>query len=360
MKLQKGWLPNISKTIWMVLDDDFLPVEAIGEYLHYLDNLERSPNTIVSYARNLKMYWEFLQDNHYDWKEIKTRELADFIHWLRNPNPKVISLKPQQSIRCEKTINHAITTVIGFYEFHSNMGTVRTLNAYKNTSFTNRKYKSLLYHINQDKPIRSKLLKLKEPKTFPRCLTKNEVTQLINGCNCKRDKFLICLLYETGMRIGEVLGLRHEDIDSTGINEINVVKRLNNHNGARAKSGRRTIHVSKELMQLYGDYLIEEYPEEIESDYVFVNCYKKPIGIPIKKSNIDGLFRRLAKKTGIKASPHLFRHTHATELIRAGWDMMHIQKRLGHASVQTTINTYVHLNDSDLKEEYKKYLKRKK
>lgn len=109
-------------------------------------------------------------------------------------------------------------------------------------------------------------------------------------------------------------------------------------------------------MQLYGDYLIEEYPEEIESDYVFVNCYKKPISIPIKKSNIDGLFRRLTKKTGIKASPHLFRHTHATELIRAGWDMMHIQKRLGHASVQTTINTYVHLNDSDLKEEYQKYL----
>lgn len=207
MKLQKGWLPNISKTIWMVLDDDFLPIEPIGEYLHYLDNLERSPNTIVSYARNLKIYWEFLQENHYDWKEIKTRELADFIHWLRNPNPKVISLKPQQAFRCEKTINHAITTVIGLYEFHSNMGTVRTLNAYKNTSFTNRKYKSLLYHINQDKPIRSKLLKLKEPKTFPRCLTKNEVTQLINGCNCKRDKFLICLLYETGMRIGEALGL---------------------------------------------------------------------------------------------------------------------------------------------------------
>ena len=53
MKLQKGWLPNISKTIWMVLDDDFLPVKPIEEYLHYLDNLERSPNTIVSYARFL-------------------------------------------------------------------------------------------------------------------------------------------------------------------------------------------------------------------------------------------------------------------------------------------------------------------
>ncbi len=360
MKLQKGRLPNTSKIIWMVLDDDFLPVEPIQEYLHYLDNLERSPNTIVSYARNLKMYWEFLRDSHHNWKEIKPKELADFIHWLRNPNPKVISLKPQEASRCEKTINHAITTVIGFYEFHTRMGTVSALDAYKNTFQPNIKYKSFLYHISKDKPIRSKLLKLKEPKTFPGCLAKNEVTQLIKGCNCKRDKFLICLLYETGMRIGEVLGLRHEDIDSTGINEIHVSKRLNNINAARAKSGSRIIHVSKELMQLYGDYLIEEYPEEIESDYVFVNCWSKPVGIAIQKSNIDGLFRRLAKKTGIKASSHLLRHTHATELIRAGWDMMHVQKRLGHADVQTTINTYIHLSDTDLKEEYEKYLERNK
>jgi len=57
----------------------------------------------------------------------------------------------------------------------------------------------------------------------------------------------------------------------------------------------------------------------------------------------NGLFKRLAKKTGIKASPHLMRHSHATELIRAGWDMAHVQKRLGHANIQTTINTYVHL-----------------
>ena len=66
---------------------------------------------------------------------------------------------------------------------------------------------------------------------------------------------------------------------------------------------------------MYSNYLIAEYPE-VDSDYAFINCWKKPLGAPMSKSNVDNLFNRLAKKTGIKAYPHLLRHTHATELIR--------------------------------------------
>ena len=79
----------------------------------------------------------------------------------------------------------------------------------------------------------------------------DEVKTLINACNHVRDKFLICLLYETGMRIGEALGLRLEDFVTGGTNEIHVTNRLDNFNGARAKSGDRTIHVNKELMQFF-------------------------------------------------------------------------------------------------------------
>nr|WP_273542780.1 tyrosine-type recombinase/integrase [Aeromonas caviae] len=43
-------------------------------------------------------------------------------------------------------------------------------------------------------------------------------------------------------------------------------------------------------------------------------------------------------------TPHIFRHTHATEL-RSGWDASYVQKRLGHKDIQTTINTYAHLNE---------------
>jgi integrase len=284
-------------------------------------------------------------------------KLSEFIHWLRSPQPKIVSLQPQQAKRSEKTINHALTTVCGFYEFYERTGKFEGIDVYSYEFQPKRNYKPFLEGIAKTKAVKTRMVKVKEPKKFPGCLTTGQVKQLIDACNRIRDKFLLCLLYETGMRIGEVLGLRHEDIHSAGENKIHVLPRLDNYNKARAKTGERTIHVSKNLMRLYSDYLIDEYPEDIDSDYVFVNIWEGTPGTPINYPSVDSLFRRLHKKTGIKTSPHLFRHTHATELIRAGWDIAHIQKRLGHADVQTTINTYIHLMDDDLRAAYQKYLK---
>ncbi|MBD2778217.1 tyrosine-type recombinase/integrase, partial [Iningainema tapete] len=158
--------------------------------------------------------------------------------------------------------------------------------------------------------------------------------------------------------------LRHEDMVTGKTNEIHVVPRLDNVNSVRAKGFvERTVHVSKELMQWYSAYLIDEYPEDIDCDFVFVVILapgKGEIGTPLTYKSVDGLFRRLSKKTNIQVNPHLLRHTHGTELIRAGWDMSYVQKRLGHSNIQTTINTYIHLTDDDMNTEYQKYLERLK
>jgi len=68
------------------------------------------------------------------------------------------------------------------------------------------------------------------------------------------------------------------------------------------------------------------------------------------------LFRKLRTRTGLHVTPHMFRHTHATELLRAGWDAAYVQKRLGHAHIQTTINTYAHLSGEDMGTAYARYL----
>lgn len=363
MKVQKGTLADSPRPVWMVLDDDYVPVEPIQKYLHYLDSLERSPNTIQTYAHNLKLFWEFLQDNQLEWREVNLEQLSNFIHWLRNPNPSILSIQPQVSKRGEKTINHCLTTVCGFYEFQERLGAIEGVNAYHHQMQLGRKYKPFLHHISKSKEVKARRLKIKEPKTFPGCLTPEQVNTLVEACNCLRDKFLIRLLYETGLRIGEALGLRHEDMDTGKINQIHVVPRANNINLVRVKSGcERIVHVDKELMQWYSAYLIEEYPEDIDCDFVFV-VIKAPakgkIGSPLTYKTVDSLFRRLSQKTDIKVNPHLLRHTHATELIRAGWDMTYVQKRLGHSDIQTTINTYVHLTDQDMTEAYKEYLERK-
>lgn len=94
--------------ISIVLDDDYLPIEPIQKYLRYLDSLEKSPNTVRVYANNLKLFWEFLRDKQIDWREITLEQLSDFIHWLRSPEPGVVSIQPQVSKGSEKTINHAL------------------------------------------------------------------------------------------------------------------------------------------------------------------------------------------------------------------------------------------------------------
>jgi len=92
---------------------------------------------------------------------------------------------------------------------------------------------------------------------------------------------------------------------------------------------------------------------------VFVFYKEAYYGKPLKYQSVLDLIRRIVKRTGIEFTAHVLRHTHATELIRDGWDVAHVQKRLGHANVQTTLNTYVHLSDQDMKNEFKKYLKGK-
>lgn len=360
MKVQRVRIPDSDQVTWLVLDDDYLPVQPIQSYLRYLESIERSPNTVHAYAGHLKLYWEFLRDLHLNWMDVALENLAEFIHWLRNPDPRVVSIQPQQSKRTEKTVNAILAAVCGFYEFQERLGTTEGVDVYRYQFQPGRKYKPFLYHINKGKEVRTRLLKLKEPKTFSGTLTQEQIKQLVLACKRKRDKFLICLLHESGIRIGEALGLRHEDIHTSGSNEIYIIPRDNNANGARAKSNScRVVHVSKELMTLYSDYLIEEYPDDADSDYVFVNIWEGQIGNPMTYSAVASLFNRLEKKTGVDARPHLFRHTHATDLIRDGWDMAHVQKRLGHASVQTTIDTYTHLTDEDIKQAYPEYKNQK-
>lgn len=357
VKIQKGKLCDGNKIVILVLDDNYVLIEPIHAYLQYLDSLERSPNTINSYAHDLKLYWEFLQENYLDWTEVKLDNLAEFIYWLRTFQPGIYSLQPQQPARTESTINRILSAVCGFDAFHALVGNIKGIDPYVTRYGVIPKYKSFLYGIAKSKQTKKRLLTLKQPKTLPCCLSTDEVRRVVNACNHFRDKFLVCLLYETGIRLGEALGLRHEDIHSSGENKIHIIPRESNWNYARVKSGReRVVHVSVELMKLYSNYLIDEYPEDVDSDYVFVNCWGGEIGTAMKPNQVQKLFERLTKKTGIKVNAHLFRHTHATELIQAGWSMAHVQKRLGHANIQTTMNTYVHLTEDDLKSQYQHYL----
>jgi site-specific recombinase XerD len=349
LSLQKGIDPNTREVIWLVLDSEYQIVEPIQRYLTFLTT-SKSPNTIESYGYDLKAWWEFLSLKHLDWRSVEISDLEDFAYWLRvGDTTNVVSMQPVEAKRAEKTVNRAISTVSGFYEYHTANKTVNFKQFERFFMPIGINRTRFLQGISKAKPTRKKLVKLKEPKTFPGCLTNEQVETLVNACHRLRDKLIILMLNGTGIRKGELLGLKHEDIGDYGESFLRIVRRIN-PNGVKAKGRERVIPVVPEMLQIYNDYLIYEYPE-VESDYVFVNIWEGEIGQPINPRVLNTMFRRLSKKTNIKVHPHLFRHTYATRLIKAGYPPDRVKHLLGHASIKTTLDTYSHvINESNLME----------
>ncbi len=351
LSLQKGIDPVTNEPVWLMFDEDYQIVEPIQRFLTFMTTT-KSPNTIKSYGHDLRYWWLFLQQQCLDWREVNVSDLENYAHWLRVGDKAVINLQGIEAIRSESTVNRMITGVTQFYEYHIANKTVdfkQFDRFHLPYGITNRSSKGLLTGIAKTKPVRQKLVKLKGKKKFAGCLTDEQVEVLVNACNRLRDKLIILMLNGTGMRKGEILGLKHEDVSDFGENYIKVVKRKDNPNGALAKGQERTIPVIPELIQMYNDYLLYEYPE-IESEYVFINIWEGEIGKPISPDVLSVMFTRLSQKTGIKVYAHLFRHTYATRLLKAGYSPDRVKYLLGHASIQTTLDVYSHvIEEADLR-----------
>ncbi len=363
MKVQRTRFEDSSRSSWIVLDDGYLPISPILAFIKFLEDLGRSPFTVRSAAYNLKLFWEFLRDEALDWKNVDVAHLAAFITWLRDPQPGPISLDVHEARRTDASIDQILTTVHVFYDFHTRMKHLPDIHLYQFLTMPNRRYKPFLHGIAKLKPVQTRIVKVKREERRIKTLTRGQVQQLLDACTHLRDKFLLALLYETGMRIGQALGLRHSDI-SIEDGELRIVPRDNNVNGARAKArAAYTIPVKTSLLELYTDYLVEDLgalDADHLPDYVFVNLWEGEIGSPVTYEAIMSLLRRLCRKTGVRATPHMFRHTRATEWIRDdGLSLEVVSRLLGHRDIQTTHDTYVNLTAQDLRKAQEDAEKRK-
>jgi integrase len=151
------------------------------------------------------------------------------------------------------------------------------------------------------------------------------------------------------MRVGQALGLRHEDV-VTQDRRIEIVAREDNANGARGKRGAGCVPVTGELIRCYSDYMHLEYGE-LDSDYVFVNLWGGQVGRAMSYANVNEIVSRTRVRLGFHFTPHMFRHTYATLARRGGVPIEIVSMLLTHSSIQTTSQIYLHSSPEDLRAE---------
>lgn len=349
VRVQRVMAPVTGTVSWTVLDDE-LVVAAAEHFLAHLSAIERSPNTVRAYAHSLVLWFEWLALRKRTWEAAEVEDVSEFVRWLRAPADNVIVLDVSASRRAESTVNRHLAAVFAFYDFHARGGVELAASLVAWRRVPRGSYKPFLHHVTAGRPIPTRPIKLKAPRRLPGSLTLEEVTTILAACDRLRDRFLFALLAESGMRIGQALGLRHADFVSRR-REVTIVPRDDNANGARAKTRTTvTVPVSAPLVRLYSQYMHTEFGD-LDSDYVFVNLWADPVGRPLRYQTVAKLVARLRHRTGIQFTPHLLRHARATELIRAGVPIEVVSRLLTHTSVATTSETYLHLSVDDVRAE---------
>jgi len=347
--VQRVVMPVTGVESWTVIGDDGAVVAPVERYLAYLGALERSPNTVRAYAMSLRLWFEFLGQAGVGWADAGVEDVARFVAWLRAPAGNVIVLETGTGRRSPATVNRHLAGVFGFYDHHARagVGVAGELVAWRRVS--RGSYKPFLHHVTKGRPVPTRPVKLMVTRRVPRTLDAGQVAAILAACERLRDRFLFALLAETGMRVGQALGLRHGDFVSRS-REIRIVARPDNANGARAKLREAAvIPVSTPLVRLYSEYMHAEYGD-LDCDYVFVNLFGGRIGQPLCYPTVHRLAARISARTGITFTVHMLRHTHATELIRRGVPIEVVARLLTHRSSTTTSQTYIHLDAADVRE----------
>lgn len=352
MQVQRVVLPDGRGVSWTVLGADCEPLAPVEAWLSHLWNIRRSPNTQKAYATDLRDYFVFLEQRAADWRRPDLELLGEWIAWLRRPavarasDVLVLGAQPPQCGAA--TVSRKLSAVGSFYEFHVRHGldALAVQMLWRDSSeHRGGSWKPFLQDVAPARQRRREIPVLVSRRE-PRLRTDSEVQALLDACTRLRDRFLLALLFTAGVRIGEALGARHEDLVPRR-GEFRVVDRVND-NEARAKSGGRTVPTSPELMRLYADYITDEYGA-LDSDFVFVNLWSGRRGAPMTYATAHDLATRLRRATGIPFEFHQLRHTYATGLLRRGVAVEVVQKLLGHRHVSTTIDTYAHLSDADVR-----------
>ncbi|MFM6841513.1 MAG: site-specific tyrosine recombinase [Candidatus Planktophila sp.] len=277
---------------------------AISTYLDHL-RIERglSTNSIDSYARDLKKFEELIDERTIDFEMVDESVISQLIGELKSGG-----LAPT-------SINRFLSALKGFYKYCA-----------LEYSIVNP-----MVDINQFKVARK----------LPKALSVEEVTRLIESTmnpadpNSLRDRAMVEILYGTGARVAELVGIDVSDISKDAVDgeEITIIK-------LRGKGSKeRLVPLGKFALEAIEDYLVRVRPALLSKNSqgeraLFLNAR----GTRLSRQSAWLTVLKAAKLSGLegRVSPHVFRHSYATHLLDGGADIRVVQELLGHASVTTT------------------------
>lgn len=348
-----------NKTRYYLADDAGVPVEPVLMYLKFMDDAGYARNTLRMHCIHLKHYFTFLLETDRNFEKATVDTLARFTGWLKNPDigKRIIPLRLEPAHKAQ-TINANLDTVIAFYRYllmHEGMENHLSEKLVKFVKTPARNYRGFLHGIAPDKPVKSHMLRMPVPKQVIRTVSKEDVTTLLGACTNVRDYFLLYLLFETGMRIGEALSLWLEDFDIT-CRTVWIHDRGEMENLAEIKTvhSTRKLNCTEGLMDLFCECVCFYHDDAVKTNHVFVKLMGEHKGEAMDYRDVDNVFRTLRKKTGIYITPHMFRHTSLSLLHSAGWEPELLKERAGHKNIYTTLNTYVHPTEEEVAEAFRK------
>ncbi|MFZ1299679.1 MAG: tyrosine-type recombinase/integrase [Leptotrichiaceae bacterium] len=356
--VEKAIGPVDGRVTWLVLDDNLDPVDEVTQFALYLDGGGASLNTVRAYVPRVARFLNWCHVQGVDWSRISLPHLVLYKRTLE------AEPTPAGRTRTGKTVNAHITAVIEFFRFCARAGFIESVVVDR---FVEVKHLRFLpggmprREGGVERIVTAKVIKAKEVTRPPEALNEDEVNALLAAAGNIRDLFLIQLMVETGLRVGETLGLHREDLhflpDSRALGcavlgaHLHVRRRVNDNNALAKSHYPRSVPVGSAVVETYRDYQYERdrlVPQSC-SAFVFLNMYATTgRDSPMKYQNTRNCLRRVAQRAGVEARLHMLRHTAGTAWARSGTPIDVVQKLLGHQNPLSTAK-YLHPCDAQMR-----------
>lgn len=279
-----------------------------------------SPHSVAAYRRDLGQLVAFLRERGLDRaQEVHREDLRAFASALAEG-----SLAPRRRPYARRTIARKLSVVRRFFRFLVDEERLRVNPA-------------------------AALVSPKLAKRLPQVLTREETFRLLEGLRGDhplelRDRALFELLYSSGLRVAETIGLRLQDVDLTS-RDIRVCGK-----GRKV----RVVPAGHQAVEALERYLRDGRPQLVSvagEERVFLTRRGKPLSPSDIRRRLSNRLVEVGAAAGV--SPHTLRHSFATHLLEGGADLRSIQELLGHSSLRTT-QVYTQVSAAHLRSAYRK------